>query len=437
MIECDGLVGGHLMKSFSKATVCRIFVAAALVGVVTSPASVVGATSCDATSAVRNSSAGAPISLTVTGSQISRAAMNRLWNLTTSDDSQKFEILGHAIGAAHDWMGNCSYPGLGIGNGSGYDEDTKNVTLWMWQDGVNLDLAREAVYQLIGEDEGEAILDVQTRTLTGQQILLGASRTMTAFQSRTFEWDLDGDGTFEVSTGSSPSVSTSWSTVGTHTVGVKVSRSSGVSRTAVASVDVLPTPKGNYPGISILDGQSRTTSRDVTVSMVWPAYATAALVSNDGAFNPMRTTTVALADSFDWTLEDAGDGVYSTAVYVRFVGAGIDATRTYFDTIVLDRAPATTTTTTPTTTTVPSDAELQATTTSRGVSSMSLRSLSAKVARSSQEVATKVLPSSSRICRLSGGRIVAVRSGNCSVRVTVQTATGRRVSRVITFVARR
>jgi len=149
------------MKSFSKATLVRLFVATALVGVITSPVSTAQASACDASSAVKNSSAGAPISLTITGSQISRSAMNSLWSLTTSDDPQKFETLGHAIGAAHDWMGNCTYPGLGLGNGSGYDEDSKNVTLWMWQDGVNLDLAREAVYRLIGEPEANAIIDVQ------------------------------------------------------------------------------------------------------------------------------------------------------------------------------------------------------------------------------------------------------------------------------------
>ena len=424
------------MKSFSKATLVRIFMATALVGVVASPTSVVHATGCDATSAVMNSTAGAPISLTITGNQISRYAMNTLWTLTTSDDAQKFRILGHAIGAAHDWMGNCTYPGLGLGNGSGYDEDSKNVTLWMWQDGVNLDLAREAVYGLIGEAESNAIIDVQSRTLTGETIRLSAARSMAAYQSLSFFWDLDGDGTYEVSTGATSSITTSWSAVGTHSVGVKGARPSGVSRTAVSSVEVLPAPKGNMPGISILDGQPRTTSRDVTISMVWPAYATSALVSNDGAFSPMRTSTVPLADSFAWNLEDAGDGVYSTTVYLRFVGPGIDTARTYFDTIVLDRPPVTTTTTT-TTTTVPSDNGATSTATSRGVRAMSVRTLSAQVARSSQQVTTQVMASSRGICRIAGNQVLAIRSGQCAVKVTVRTPNGRRVSRVLTFATKR
>lgn len=431
------------MKSFFKTTVVRVLLATVMAGVVAVPASSAHATTCDNSSAEINSSASAPISLTITGRQISRAAMNTLWSLTTSDDAQKFRILGHAIGAAHDWMGNCTYPGLGLGNGSGYDEDSKNVTLWMWQDGVNLDLAREAVYQLIGETESTAILDVQSRTLTGEEIRLNASRSMAAYQSLSFSWDLDGDGAFEMATGTTPSVPMSWSTAGTYEVGVKVARASGVSRTATASVEVLPTPKGNMAGISILDGQSRTTARNVTVSMVWPAYATAALVSNDGAFSPMRTNTVPLADSFDWTLEDAGEGVYSTSVYVRFVGSGIDASRTYFDTIVLDMTPVTTTTTTvptattPTTTTVPAENASAAVANTRGVRSMSVRMLSAQVARSSQRVKTQVAPSSRGICRLTGNQVRAIRNGRCTVKVTVRTPNGRTVSRVLTFVTRR
>ena len=364
--------------------------------------------------------------------------MNNLWTLTTSENSQKFQILGHAIGAAHDWMGNCTYPGLGLGNGSGFDEDTKNVTLWMWQDGVNLDLAREAVYRLIGESEADAFIDVQSRTLTGQTIRLSAARSMAAYRSLSFSWDLDGDGTYEVTTGATASVTTSWSTPGTHEVGVKVTRLSGVSRTAVASVEVLRAPNGSAPGISILDGQSRTTSRNVTVSLVWPAYATEALVSNDGAFSPMRTSTVPLTDSFDWVLEDAGEGVYSTTVYLRFVGPGIDATRTYFDTIVLDRSPVTTTTTTTTTTTsVPADNVATSTVNSRGVRSMSVQSLSAQVARSSQRVSTQVLSISRGVCRVVGHQVLAVRNGQCHVKVTVRTTNGRTVSRVVTFAMKR
>jgi hypothetical protein len=431
------------MKSFSKNNLFRVAVAFALTGGVVSTSSVAEATSCDASIAEMAASSQQPTSLTITGTQVSRAAMNTLWTLTTSDDSEKFRTLGHVIGAAHNWMGDCTYPGLGIGNGSGFDEDTKNVTLWLWRDGINLDLAREAVYQLIGEGESDAVLDVRTRTLTNETIVLSASRTMTSFQSRSFSWDLDGDGTYELSTGTTPSVSASWSTVGVHTVGVKVSRSSGVSQTAVAFVEVLPAPNGNTPGVSILNGQARTSSRDVSVSMVWPAYATAALVSNDGAFSPMHTTTVDLSDSFDWSLEDAGDGVYSTAVYLRFIGAGIDPTRTYIDTIVLDRSPTTTTTTTTvpatttTTTTPPSNAVVQSVSTRGAVSSMSVRSLSAKVARSSQQVTTKVLASSRAVCRLAGGQVLAIRSGQCRVMVTVRTTNGRTVSRVVTFLAQR
>jgi response regulator of citrate/malate metabolism len=74
---------------------------------------------------------------------------------------------------------------------------------------------------------------------------------------------------------------------------------------------------------------------------------------------------------------------------------------------------------------------------SRGVSSMSTRALSAQVARSSQQVTTKVLASSRAVCRISGRQVLAIRSGQCRVMVTVRTTNGRTISRVLTFLAQR
>lgn len=449
------------MKSFSKATMLRVLVSIVLIGGVLQERSEVHATSCDTSTAVRAASSLQPTSLSITGRQISRSSMNTLWNLTTSEDSLKFQTLGHAIGSAHGWMGNCTYPGLGIGNGSGFDADSKNVTLWLWQDGIDVDRAREAVYNLIGESEADAILDVQSFALTGDTVLLSASRTMSAFVSRSFAWDVDGNGTYEVSTGASPSLSASWSNSGVHMVGVKVTRSSGSFLTGIASIEVLKSSNGSTPGISILNGQSRTSTRDVTVSLVWPSFAREAQVSNDGAFHPMHTSTVSLDDSFQWLLEDAGEGVYTSTVYLRFIGPGLDATRTYMDTIVLNNTSSTSTTSTSSTTTIvgaaPSASTSTTTTTTptvlsttnsvnamaqstsgmQGIGSMSVRTLSARVARSSQKTVMRVLPASRKVCRVAGAQVVAIRMGKCAVQVSVQTVNGRRISRVVTFYAKR
>ena len=422
-------------------------------GVFLTPA-VAHATSCDPNASVKAPSASYPISLSITGTHVKRESMDALWEITTSEDPSKFELLGRAIGAAHDWFGNCSYPGMGIGNGSGYDYLSKNVTLWLWHSGVNLDLARESIYELIGETDSAARLVGPSRALTGRPVVFDATDSMPAFNDVAYSWDLDNNGDYEVSTGATPSVETSFASAGVHGVGVKVSRPSGASRVATTNISVMLSPASTTPGISIMDGQARVNQRDVTVNMVWPEYATHAMVSNDGAFHPMRTSMIELSDSFMWTLEDGGEGVYSSAVFVRFVGPGIDSSRSYWDTIVLVSAPTTTSTTSttlPSTTSTTSPESgvvspatssnvgetVQAQRISRGVSSMSTRALSAQVARSSQQVTTKVLASSRAVCRISGRQVLAIRSGQCRVMVTVRTTNGRTISRVLTFLARR
>jgi hypothetical protein len=448
--------------SFHKATSTKLILAVLLAGGVFATPSVVHATSCDPNASVKAPSSLQPISLSITGTHVKRESMDALWEITTSEDPSKFELLGRTIGAAHDWFGNCSYPGMGIGNGSGYDYLSKNVTLWLWHSGINVDLARESIYELIGETESAARLVGPARALTGSSVVFDATDSMPAFTDVVYSWDLDNDGDYEVSTGATPSVETSFASAGVHGVGVRVSRPSGAFRVARTNISVMLSPVSTTPGISIMDGQARVNQREVNVNMVWPEYATHAMVSNDGAFHPMRTSRIELSDSFTWTLEDGGEGVYSSAVFVRFFGPGIDSSRSYWDTIVLDKTPVTTTTTTvpaatttsTTSTTLPTSTSAEPTVmsqavspnagetvqeerVSRGVSSMSTRALSAQVARSSQQVTTKVLASSRAICRISGRQVLAIRSGQCRVMVTVRTTKGRTVSRVLTFLAQR
>lgn len=254
-------------------------------------------------------------------------------------------------------MGNCSYPGIGLGVGSGFDYSTRNVTIWLWQDGVNLDLAREAVYALIGEGVG------------------------------------------------SPGISA---------------------------------PLSDEPGVSILNGSPRTNSLHVTVNMVWPAFATAARISNDGAFSTARTTTVPLAESFSWTLEDAGEGIYSTSIFVRFVGPGIDTTRTYVDSIVLDRSPVTTTTIpSPSTQSVEVTAIAASAPTAivakASASATSIHTLSLSALRSGKNPSGRVLNAKAKVCRMVNNQVVVLKSGICRLNVTVRTPKGRKTSSVVTI----
>jgi YVTN family beta-propeller protein len=96
----------------------------------------------------------------------------------------------------------------------------------------------------------------------------------------------------------------------------------------------LSPPDGEV-GVSIEDGDSYTNSKQVTLNLVWPEYATAVRISNDGGFASSKTQTKDLAASIDWELDDSVKGIYTKVVYVRFNGAA-NTRETYTDDIILD-----------------------------------------------------------------------------------------------------
>jgi len=103
---------------------------------------------------------------------------------------------------------------------------------------------------------------------------------------------------------------------------------------------ILPSPPSGETGISINSGASYTNTKSVTLNLVWPEFATEARISNDGGFAATTTSTVPLAASVKWDLDDSVKGVYTKVVYVRFSGIG-DQSKSYTDDIILDTtAPA-------------------------------------------------------------------------------------------------
>jgi YVTN family beta-propeller protein len=98
---------------------------------------------------------------------------------------------------------------------------------------------------------------------------------------------------------------------------------------------ILPSPPAGEAGVSIKNGDSYSNSKQVGLNLVWPAYATAVRISNDGGFAASKTQTKDLAASIDWELDDSVKGIYTKVVYVRFNGVA-DTTKTYSDDIILD-----------------------------------------------------------------------------------------------------
>ena len=176
--------------------------------------------------------------------------------------------------------------------------------------------------------------------LTGSQVYLSASgSTSLSGHFSKYEWDLDGNGSFETDGGATSTRTTTFSDPGTKTVGVRVTSRGGEVSSATTSIEVRKAPPSGEAGLSILDGEAYTNNKAVKLSLVWPEYATEARISNDGGFAASKTSTVPLSPLVDWNLDDSVKGIYTKVVYVRFSGSGVDSTKTYSDDIILDSTP--------------------------------------------------------------------------------------------------
>ncbi len=177
-------------------------------------------------------------------------------------------------------------------------------------------------------------------------------------------------------------------TVGDCTINANQAGGSGwdaapqVSRTFT----ILPSPPPGEPGVSIKSGDSYVNTKQVTLNLVWPEYATGARISNDGGFAASKTQTKNLAASIDWELDDSVKGIYTKVVYVRFNGVA-DTTKTYSDDIILDTTAPTIETSSAAVASVSVDVSLKASDDITGVDKVEIRNDTQTVTK---DYATKV-----------------------------------------------
>ena len=176
--------------------------------------------------------------------------------------------------------------------------------------------------------------------LTGKAITLNATSSSIANGGTlSYEWDLDNDGTYEQSTGTSGTTSAMFSTRRTKTVNVRVTAPGGLQAVAANEIEVFQTPLPGEVGVTINNGANYTTSKSVGLNIVWPDYASTVRISNDGGFKTDLTRTYDVDTPINWELDDTVSGIYTKIVYIRFDGPGIDTTRTYSDDIIFDNRP--------------------------------------------------------------------------------------------------
>jgi PKD repeat protein len=181
--------------------------------------------------------------------------------------------------------------------------------------------------------------------VTGQPVTFDAGPSaMEGSDIERFQWDFDGDGTYETDTGTTSSVQHAYATPGVFTASVRVTRSGGRVDSATAPVEVRLAPPAGEVGVSINGGAFATNDPHVTLSLVWPVNADSLLASNDGGFGDAGSTQVfPVAPEVGWTLPSAGAERLPKTVYVRFRVSGTSGSETYTDDIVLDQdAPAVT-----------------------------------------------------------------------------------------------
>lgn len=169
---------------------------------------------------------------------------------------------------------------------------------------------------------------------TGDQIRLDATGSYSPFDRiRRFEWDVDGDGSYELDTGEASTTAVSYAAAGVRTIRVRVTGPSGATAAAEATVDVRTASSAGPPGVSINGGSQFTNDPAVTVDARWPLFAQSMVLSNDGGFVPY--SEVPVAAKVDWRLDSSGPERLPKTIYVRFRGGSAGA-ETYQDDIILD-----------------------------------------------------------------------------------------------------
>lgn len=88
-------------------------------------------------------------------------------------------------------------------------------------------------------------------------------------------------------------------------------------------------------GFTINNAGLYTRNRVVTLSIHPPAGTQALLISNDGGFG--ESATVSTLRQTEWTLTPLRRERLPKTVYLRFLGTGLDETKTFTDDIILDQ----------------------------------------------------------------------------------------------------
>jgi hypothetical protein len=174
--------------------------------------------------------------------------------------------------------------------------------------------------------------------LVGRNVTFDGSASVDANHPISrYEWDLDGDGSFETDGGASPTTGRAYAGAQDVNIQLRVTGDTGLTSTAAQALHV--TAGGVIPtqlGVTINNGAQYTRTPDVVVSVSAPPTITQMLFSNDGGF--LAPTVFAPQKTVKWKLDSSGPERLPKTIYVRFL-TGPFASETFQDDIILDEIP--------------------------------------------------------------------------------------------------
>ena len=168
----------------------------------------------------------------------------------------------------------------------------------------------------------------------GEKTVFQATSHAPFGRSVRHEWDLDGDGVYELDTGAVPVAHHVYSQVGRYTARLRVTSELGGADTNEREVRVVVPPSPGPLGVSINGGARYTRDPDVTVTVRWPRWVTWLRIANDGGFSP--SATMAVERKISWRLDTGGAQRRPRTIYVRFGQLDFEEEATYTDDIYLD-----------------------------------------------------------------------------------------------------
>ncbi|MEA2497201.1 MAG: hypothetical protein QOJ29_5112 [Thermoleophilaceae bacterium] len=174
--------------------------------------------------------------------------------------------------------------------------------------------------------------------LVGRSVAFDGSPSNTATHPiAKYEWDLDGDGTFETDTGPTATAGRTYVSPGTVVVALRVTETTGAMATSSQTLKINdPTNLAAQVGVSINAGAQYTNDPSVDLTINSPPGTTALLIANDGGF--VAAVPKAVAKKVPWKLDSSGPERLPKTVYLRFL-TGPFASPNYTDDIILDERP--------------------------------------------------------------------------------------------------